>query len=39
MDSLCDEILEEVNVAAPSQLHVIAIAIQSSGAEIHAIQL
>jgi len=38
MDSLCDEILEKVNAAA-SQLHVIALAVQSSSSAIHAIQL
>jgi hypothetical protein len=40
MDSLCDEILEKVNAAAAtSQLHVIALAVQSSNSAIHAIQL
>lgn len=39
MDSLCDDILEKVN-ASPSQLHVMAIAIQSNvSMGIDAIQL
>jgi hypothetical protein len=39
MDSLCDDILEKAN-ASPSQLHVMAIAIQSNiSAGIDAIQL
>jgi hypothetical protein len=39
MDSLCDDILEKAN-ASPSQLHVMAIAIQSNASMgIDAIQL
>lgn len=39
MDSLCDDILEKVNIAEPSQLHIITLAVQSSGMKVNAIQL
>jgi hypothetical protein len=39
MDSLCDDILEKVNIGEPSQLHIITLAVQLSGTKVNAIQL